>query len=137
MKKIVHVLVIAVAIMLVGSFYNQAEAEDYYLTVDSNGNSAYLITETIQFKPFVYKEDGIGIYSCNVKVVPPYSDSFTVDNYKINFGQSLTFEKNGTNYGLRKSSEVASNSNSVEMKLVSYLKSYHMAQGRGNSILFY
>ena len=132
MKKIVHVLVIAVAIILVGSFYNQAEAEDYYLTVDNNENTAYLVTESIQFVPFFHEEDGVGSYSCKVKVVPPNSNHFTIDTYQINFAQSLNFVKNREIYGLRKSSEVAANSNSVEMKIVAYLKEYHRDLGRGD-----
>ena len=79
-----------------------------------------------------YREDGVGSYFCNVKVVPPNADSFSVDKYQINFTQSLNFIKNGEMYGLGKSGRVASNKNSVEMKIVAYLKKYHRDHGRGD-----
>ena len=132
MKKLLYMLVVSLTIIIVGSFNNSVKAEDYYLTVDNNGNSTYLVTETIQFSPCEYREDGVGSYFCNVKVVPPNTDSFSVDKYQINFTQSLNFIKNGEMYGLGKSGRVASNKNSVEMKIVAYLKKYHRDHGRGD-----
>ncbi len=132
MKKLLYMLVASLTIIIVGSFNNSVKAEDYYLTVDNNGNSTYLVTETIQFSPCEYREDGVGSYFCNVKVVPPNADSFSVDKYQINFTQSLNFIKNGEMYGLGKSGRVASNKNSVEMKIVAYLKKYHRDHGRGD-----
>ena len=132
MKKLLYMLVASLTIIIVGSFNNSVKAEDYYLTVDNNGNSTYLVTETIQFSPCKYREDGVGSYFCNVKVVPPNADNFSVDKYQINFTQSLNFIKNGEMYGLGKSGRVASNKNSVEMKIVAYLKKYHREHGRGD-----
>ena len=132
MKRFLRIFVVYLAFVILGSFNNFAEAEDYYLTIDSRGNSNYLVTETIQFSPCEYREDGVGSYYCNVKVVPPNSNSFSVDKYQINFTQSLNFIKNGEMYGLGKSGEVARNKNSVEMKIVAYLKKYHRDHGRGD-----
>ena len=46
MKKLLSVVLIAVALIFVGN--NQAEAQDVYCGTYSDGSKAYLMTETIQ-----------------------------------------------------------------------------------------
>ncbi len=72
------------------------EAADYYLGVYSNGDTAYLDTDSIQ-RHDIYTNgypDGKE-FSCNVKSVNPRSNNFTYIQYDIYYGQTITITKDG------------------------------------------
>ena len=72
------------------------EASDYYLGVYSNGDTAYLDTDSMR-KHDIYTNgypDGKE-YTCNVKSVKPNSNEYTSIQYEIYYGQTITIRKNG------------------------------------------
>ena len=72
------------------------EAADYYLGVYSNGDTAYLDTDSMR-KHDIYTNgypDGKE-YTCNVKSVNPNSNEYTSIQYEIYYGQTITIRKNG------------------------------------------
>lgn len=133
MKKSIFIMLLILSILLVGSQINKAEASDYYLGVYDNGQKAYLITETLKYSPYKYEEDGAGKYTCTVKAVFPNSNTFDKVYYEVNFGQmGAVITKNGRNYDRHEMVELRKKTNSVEMKLVDFIKYYHQQEGRGS-----
>lgn len=133
MKRIGCALFLLLTVIFVGSQCQYAEASDYYLGVYDNGQQAYLVTETIQFAPYRYKEDGPGYYTCTVKSVDLGARSFSNVSYRIDLGQmGAIFTKNGRTFNRQEMTNILKQPNSVEMRLLAYIKSYHKQTGKGS-----
>lgn len=57
MKKVLLTMLLAITIIFIGSQNNFAEAVDYYVGNESNGDKVYLITENITKTPITYSQD--------------------------------------------------------------------------------
>lgn len=121
-----NILVMFLAIIIsVGIQYGRSEAADIYLGVNNNGTNAYLVEETIQYKPLYDRNgyfDGYK-YNCQVKSVYQKND-FYYDIYDvILWSQGMTtLYKNGTEYTRQRFFELPEES--VEKKLAWYLWKY-------------
>ena len=96
MKKFCGMLILAVALLVVGSYNNRAEAADYYLGVYHSGQEAYLDTSSIRTKnEYVNGYHEGDTYTCTVKAVWSGSNSYDVVHYRVYVGQTVTLYKNG------------------------------------------
>ena len=133
MKKLFLALTLVAALISIGYQSRTAEAADYYLGVYDDGKEAYLMTETLRFEKYAYVEDGPGRYYCSVKAVAPRAQSYDTVYYVIDFGQmGAIATKNGRPYNRHEMQSLRQQPNSVEMKLINYIKAYHENQGRGS-----
>ena len=133
MKKLFFALTLVVALISIGFQSRTAEAADYYLGVYDDGREAYLMTDTLRFEKYAYEEDGPGRYYCSVKAVGSRAQSYDTVYYVIDFGQmGAIITKNGRAYLRKEMEQVRKQPNSVEMKLIDYVKTYHSQNGRGS-----
>lgn len=89
--------------------------------VYENGQTAYLMTETVQYFKEDFADGGDG-YTCTVKAVDPNSNEFDYIYYKLLWYQSEILTKNGKSYSLREMQKLYKNPDSVDMKVVLYLR---------------
>ena len=133
MKKLFLALTLVAALISIGYQSRTAEAADYYLGVYDDGQEAYLMTETLRFEKYAYEEDGPGRYYCSVKAVSPRYQNYDTIYYVIDFGQmGAIITKNGRAYDRHEMQRVRQQPNSVEMKLIDYVRAYHANNGRGS-----
>ena len=124
MKKFYGVLILAIVLLVVGSYNNHAEAIDYYLGVYQSGQEAYLDTSSIITKnDYVNGSHRGDNYTCTVKAVYVENNSYDIVHYEVYVGMTVIFlYKNGEEvfrtFHSRKTNYLEENP--VEHSLVNY-----------------
>ena len=113
--------------------YNAIRRDEHFLGVYDNGQEAYLLTDSVQYISEVHADGTSNGYSCVVKSVAPFLGKVEYDYYELTWYQVEALVKNGKGYDLKGMSKLYEMPNSVEMKLIYYLRDLRDKE-HGNSV---
>ena len=109
------------------------QKDEPFLGIYDNGHEAYLMAGTVQYVTEVHADGTSDGYSCIVKSIDSSAGEVYYDYYELTWYQVEALVKNGKGYGLKGMSKIYEMPNSVEMKLIYYLRDLHEKE-HGNSV---
>ena len=104
------------------SFQVHTEAADFYLGEYSDGNTAYLMTESVREMPD-YK--GGEYYVCYVKIVIPNAADYETTQYNIGYNQVISMQRDGEYLFTLRTMQNFFDTHPVEKNLLSYINKHY------------
>ena len=104
-----------------GNSLQQKQDAEYLLGSHTDGRKAYLLTDTVEYFTKMHEDGEETGYTCTVKNVSANS-AVDYDYYEIRWYQTEALIKNGEGYGMRGMSQIYDMPDSIEMRLIKYLR---------------